>query len=652
VIKDLTITLAGECTDITACVYVNSYNKVGEANYDSNYPETIYAQNLTMYDVFMSGKYTFGSENGYPIVSDAYENYKGVGIYSHRLFFNYAHIDHVHFKHLHAGVYGGGGSNYFKVTSEFCRYGLYIVGSGDNTFFVDGHSYYATNANGDYISMSDEIAHVESGADSTYHLRSYDTQAYKHLVFLGSKTLNNKVDFYGLGHWHGLGDAHPWNILNWHYIDYGRNNVFDSYKKTPFRIGSRADTISRSPYLELSDPVIQNALSGAGVWGNITSNIEFNSIGIDLKDVCRYPAEKTVNGNELPRILSVVAPSEENPIEIVIDYSNRPVKGYPNYFIQFHSHNVASDYVVSFDTANTGEFDIDIPVSNNTNIVQFYNYPQIGHFHTTYRMRIRFTKALQIENLEDPLQNETFNYNPNGLIGICNIGMTVNDYAGRSFLGECGGSLYGNVDMHQNTLKNLPEPVEDGDAVSKAYLEQRSNAITIAEIDAICVIPSEEVVPLEAGLYQNGVMVMSWDELVSSKILGVGYFAEDDSGELWVHGTNGIPGLVGDLVISDEARMIHGSCFKDCIHLTGVTIPDSVSAIYQGAFQNCTNLTTVTIPQTITAISAVCFDGCISLTEIIFKGTVDQWNAMSFDNYWNQNVPATHVTCSDGTVTL
>jgi hypothetical protein len=55
--------------------------------------------------------------------------------------------------------------------------------------------------------------------------------------------------------------------------------------------------------------------------------------------------------------------------------------------------------------------------------------------------------------------------------------MTVNDYAGRSFLGECGGSLYGNVDMHQNTLKNLPSPVDAGDAVSKAYLEERLAAL-------------------------------------------------------------------------------------------------------------------------------------------------------------------------------
>jgi hypothetical protein len=79
----------------------------------------------------------------------------------------------------------------------------------------------------------------------------------------------------------------------------------------------------------------------------------------------------------------------------------------------------------------------------------------------------------------------TYDYNPDGLIGICNVGMTVNDYAGRSFLGECGGSLYGNVDMHQNTLKNLPNPVDDGDAVSKAYVDAQAHNITETEIDEL-----------------------------------------------------------------------------------------------------------------------------------------------------------------------
>jgi hypothetical protein len=181
----------------------------------------------------------------------------------------------------------------------------------------------------------------------------------------------------------------------------------------------------------------------------------------------------------LPYILSTATPSVDNPIEIVIDYSNRPVIGVPNYIIQFAHLYVASDYVVSFDTTNTGVYDYEIPITDNIDVVMVSNYPQVAGQYTTYRMKITITKALQIADFKDSNGNP-FDYNPEGLIGICNIGMTVNDYAGRSFLGECGGSLYGNVDMHQNTLKNLPSPVDDGDAVSKSYLEER-----LAELEAI-----------------------------------------------------------------------------------------------------------------------------------------------------------------------
>lgn len=474
-IEDLSIKLSGQCTTIAACVYVNSMNKPSVDGYNSAFPETSHVKGLTVDNVFMSGEYKFGSSNGYPIVSDAYENYMGVGIYNNRGYFTYAHVDNVHFNYLHAGVYGGGGSNYFNVTSEFCKYGLYIFDAGDNTYFVNGHSYYAINEDGNHITMSDAIAYVLVDTFSTYHLRSYDNQAYNKLVFLGEKTSNNKIDYQStMATGASLSSSHNWNILKYLIVDYGRGNQYDyGFKYTPYHIGTETVTISRGPQFEQPNPVIQNALSGAGIWGNISSNTEFENFGISLRDVCRYPSEKTVVSKRLPYILSTIQPTENNPIEIVIDLSNRPVIGGRNYFIQFHHNYVASDYAVSFDTTNTGEYGNEIVVTDNTNITEFFYYPQASDLCTIYRMKFRFTKPLQIANLQNAMFDEFFDYNPDGLIGICNIGMTVNDYAGRSFLGECGGSLYGNVDMHNNTLKNLPAPVDDGDAVSKAYVDER-----------------------------------------------------------------------------------------------------------------------------------------------------------------------------------
>lgn len=476
-LNDFCINLEGACTEITACIYVNS----GNSNGDNGYPSNQAVKNLAMNNIHMSGKYYFEYVDDDPVLGDVYNNYKGVGIGCTGGYFIYAHIDDVHAFHLMTCVYGGGGSNYFNVVSEFCKYGIYIVGDGNNTYFVGGHSYYEINKSRKHISMSDAIAYVESGTMSTYRLACYDNQAFRSQVFLGPKARDNKIDVQHSGSSGGSWSiGHPWGIQKYPIIDYGRSNVYnDVYKNTPYHIGAHTYTISRGPQLEPSNPVIQNVLSGAGIWGNISSNTEFESSGITLRDVCRYPSEKTFVSKYLPSILSKASPSVDSPIEIVIDYSNRPVIGIPNYFIQFHHERVASDFVVSFDTTNTGMFDYEITVTDNTNVVMFSDYPQIGTAHTTYRMKIAFTKALQIAGLKEALGDNVFDYNPDGLIGICNIGMTVNDYAGRSFLGECGGSLYGNVDMHQNTLKNLPTPVDDGDAVSKSYMEAK-----LAEMEA------------------------------------------------------------------------------------------------------------------------------------------------------------------------
>jgi hypothetical protein len=141
---------------------------------------------------------------------------------------------------------------------------------------------------------------------------------------------------------------------------------------------------------------------------------------------------------------------------------------------------VAEEYTVSFDTTNDGTFDRDgINVTGNIQPISYgFNYQSYPS--KIYRIKISITKALQIPEFvyhNANYEEFTIDYNPDGLVGIVNIGMPQNDAYGRAFLGECGGSLYGNVDMHQNTLKNLPDPVDDGDAVSKSYLEERLAAL-------------------------------------------------------------------------------------------------------------------------------------------------------------------------------
>lgn len=139
--------------------------------------------------------------------------------------------------------------------------------------------------------------------------------------------------------------------------------------------------------------------------------------------------------------------------------------------------------------------------------------------------------------------------------------------------------------------------------------------------------------------------------------------------------------------------------FVDCTGLTSITIPDSVPSIgwyafyntawynnqpnglvyagkvayeYKGtmpsntsivlkegtlgitafAFEGCTGLTNITIPESVTSIGDKAFRDCTGLTSINFNGTKAQWSAIPKGSYWNNNVPATQVICTDGAISL
>lgn len=67
--------------------------------------------------------------------------------------------------------------------------------------------------------------------------------------------------------------------------------------------------------------------------------------------------------------------------------------------------------------------------------------------------------------------------------------------------------------------------------------------------------------------------------------------------------------------IGDEA-------FRECISLTGITIPDSVTSIGYNAFVYCISLTSVIIPDSVTSIGRYAFNNCRSLTSIIIPDSV------------------------------
>lgn len=106
----------------------------------------------------------------------------------------------------------------------------------------------------------------------------------------------------------------------------------------------------------------------------------------------------------------------------------------------------------------------------------------------------------------------------------------------------------------------------------------------------------------------------------------------------------------------------NGSFCNPCIYgadlyingelVNALNLPDGISEIGTAVFMGCGSLTSIVIPVSVEEIHNIAFANCNNLRNIIFNGTIAQWSAITLGVNWNMNIPATHVQCSDGTVTL
>lgn len=261
---------------------------------------------------------------------------------------------------------------------------------------------------------------------------------------------------------------------------------------------------------------------------------------------------------------------------------------------------------------------------------------------------------------------------------------------------------------------NLPEACTGSTAVSlesgKVYVVSTfGNWIPFGE----GYVEKDPNAPLPAGIYVDGVMTASWDELLNEGIITVenGAIAEGDT----TYSLSGCKLVIPDdgsvtsikkegfyetaldaVIIPDSITSIGYRAFAECsltyvsigkgvkrieslafncslsiktvklseglleigaeafseCEIEEITIPNSVTSIENNAFDSNYSCKTLVVGSSVVNIGSSAFADCASLESIIFKGTVTQWNAIEKSDGWNDCVPATYVQCTDGQVAL
>ena len=109
---------------------------------------------------------------------------------------------------------------------------------------------------------------------------------------------------------------------------------------------------------------------------------------------------------------------------------------------------------------------------------------------------------------------------------------------------------------------------------------------------------------------------------------------------------------LASVTFPDGLLRLGGSAFANT-GLISVVLPTSVTTVDGGVFQRCPNLESITFSAFNNGeISSDLFWEDENLTEIVFRGTIAEWNALTKSEGWNDGVPATVVSCSDGNVNL
>lgn len=98
---------------------------------------------------------------------------------------------------------------------------------------------------------------------------------------------------------------------------------------------------------------------------------------------------------------------------------------------------------------------------------------------------------------------------------------------------------------------------------------------------------------------------------------------------------NAYEGTATEVVIPAEINglpvtRLQTGAFRDCRHVTSITLPDTITEIPETAFFGCSGLITVNIPSSINSIGERAFYNCSSLTNVNIPAAVTHIGARAF----------------------
>ena len=92
--------------------------------------------------------------------------------------------------------------------------------------------------------------------------------------------------------------------------------------------------------------------------------------------------------------------------------------------------------------------------------------------------------------------------------------------------------------------------------------------------------------------------------------------------------------------------------FMNCSMIENLSLINGVSKIESQGCARCANLLELTIGENILEIGSNAFDSSTLLATINYQGTIAEWGDINLSSYWNFNIAATVVHCTDGDVNI